>query len=332
MCKACLHEMKTQLYQSPSSATRSRLGQPCTVSDSHPARKASYALVDDTGHEFTVEVQSPGSGAHLVGPFKDLPLYTQNPNQPCCCRTVARYSNINLNVPMIGMYSLAPKIHLDGMVIARTMVLMMSVILATGLPAAMYSPLPFLQIAPSDGMDLPLPGIDNGNARVLKVIDVPRGHGKTVRHGDGCYVGVWRWRLSPGLFCVGKDLGQVFGSLDIESQRTVFEQTKRLFDFGAKRVLALTVWQAQHAETELSIADGAQVESLGGLAVQPLNDFPRRLGLKRLGEDVGIEQDHLKSAPRISFRSRITSRSSMPPISWPIRKSAVPIFMRSCGR
>jgi hypothetical protein len=48
---------------------------------------------------------------------------------------------------MIGMYSLALKIHLDDMVIARTIALMMSAILATGLPAAMYSPLPFLQIA-----------------------------------------------------------------------------------------------------------------------------------------------------------------------------------------
>lgn len=57
---------------------------------------------------------------------------------------VARYSNLNVNVPMVGIYSLGLKIHLDGMVVACTLVLMMSAILATGLPAAVYSSSPSL--------------------------------------------------------------------------------------------------------------------------------------------------------------------------------------------
>lgn len=57
---------------------------------------------------------------------------------------VARYSNLNINVPMVGMYSLALKVHLDGLVIACTAALMMSASLATGLPAAVYFSSPSL--------------------------------------------------------------------------------------------------------------------------------------------------------------------------------------------
>lgn len=88
-------------------------------------RKASYTLVDATGHEFTVEVHSPGSGAHLVRPFKDRPLYMQNPGQKFWCNYLqdahTLYCNVrsiqDLSGPSKEMFTLIGQRNPDKLVI-----------------------------------------------------------------------------------------------------------------------------------------------------------------------------------------------------------------------
>jgi len=59
---------------------------------------ARYMLVDDDGHEFAVDVHSPGTGAPLVRPFKDLPLYRQKPEQRFACTYLADALTLYCNV------------------------------------------------------------------------------------------------------------------------------------------------------------------------------------------------------------------------------------------
>jgi hypothetical protein len=64
-------------------------------------KKASYALVDATGHEFTVQVHSPGSGGELVRPFEDPPLYMQNLEQKIWCKYLQDARTVYCNVRAI---------------------------------------------------------------------------------------------------------------------------------------------------------------------------------------------------------------------------------------
>ncbi len=57
---------------------------------------------------------------------------------------IARYSNFNIDVPMLGPYFLGLRLDLDFTVVAFTIVLMSIAILATGLPAALYASSPNL--------------------------------------------------------------------------------------------------------------------------------------------------------------------------------------------
>lgn len=57
---------------------------------------------------------------------------------------VARYSHLTIDMPMVGVYSFALKIHLDGLVIGCTLALVLVAVLATGLPAALYASSPNL--------------------------------------------------------------------------------------------------------------------------------------------------------------------------------------------
>jgi predicted permease len=57
---------------------------------------------------------------------------------------IRRYSNISVQVPGIGPYSIGVRLHLGFAVIAATIVLMGVAVLATGLPAALYASSPNL--------------------------------------------------------------------------------------------------------------------------------------------------------------------------------------------
>jgi putative ABC transport system permease protein len=57
---------------------------------------------------------------------------------------IARYSDVAVDVPMIGTYSIGLKLHLGLTVVAATAALMLIAILATGLPAALYASKPNL--------------------------------------------------------------------------------------------------------------------------------------------------------------------------------------------
>jgi len=58
--------------------------------------------------------------------------------------TVLRYSHLDIDVPVVGVYSFALKIHFDGLVVVCTLGLMLVAMLATGLPAALYASSPNL--------------------------------------------------------------------------------------------------------------------------------------------------------------------------------------------
>lgn len=58
--------------------------------------------------------------------------------------TVLRYSHLDIDVPVVGVYSFALKIHLDALVVACTLGLMLVAMLAAGLPAALYASSPNL--------------------------------------------------------------------------------------------------------------------------------------------------------------------------------------------
>jgi len=73
-----------------------------------------YTLVDDSGREFTIDARSSASDAASVRPFKDAPLYMQNPEQPFVCTYLsearALYCNVrailNLQKPAAEMLNL----------------------------------------------------------------------------------------------------------------------------------------------------------------------------------------------------------------------------------
>ena len=62
---------------------------------------AHYTLVDDGGHEFSVDVHWPGTGTPLVRAFKDLPLYRQKPEQRFACTYLADALTLYCNVRAI---------------------------------------------------------------------------------------------------------------------------------------------------------------------------------------------------------------------------------------
>ena len=64
-----------------------------------PGRNAvRYTVVDDSGREFTVDVHFPGSGGAPVRPFKQLPLYLQDPAQKFSCKYLADAHTLYCNV------------------------------------------------------------------------------------------------------------------------------------------------------------------------------------------------------------------------------------------
>jgi hypothetical protein len=60
-----------------------------------------YTLVDDSGREFTIDARSSSSDAAPVRPFKDMPLYMQDPEQPFECRYLAEGRALYCNVRAI---------------------------------------------------------------------------------------------------------------------------------------------------------------------------------------------------------------------------------------
>jgi hypothetical protein len=60
-----------------------------------------YVLADDTGREFTIDARSPASNAAPVRPFKEMPLYMQNPGQPFACKYLAEALALYCNVRAI---------------------------------------------------------------------------------------------------------------------------------------------------------------------------------------------------------------------------------------
>jgi hypothetical protein len=60
-----------------------------------------YTLIDDSGREFTIDARSLTSGAAPVRPFKEKPLYMQNPEQPFACKYLAEARALYCNVRAI---------------------------------------------------------------------------------------------------------------------------------------------------------------------------------------------------------------------------------------
>lgn len=60
-----------------------------------------YTLVDDTGREFVVDAHSPASVVAPVRPFKEMPLYMQNPEQPFACTYLVDAGALYCNVRTI---------------------------------------------------------------------------------------------------------------------------------------------------------------------------------------------------------------------------------------
>jgi hypothetical protein len=64
-----------------------------------PDRKAAqYTLANDDGREFTIEVNSPGSGADLVTAYRQPPLYMRNAPDRFSCTFFAEASTLYCNV------------------------------------------------------------------------------------------------------------------------------------------------------------------------------------------------------------------------------------------
>lgn len=61
---------------------------------------ARYTLLDESGREFTLDVHplSPGSNAPPIRPFKELPLYWQNPRQSVACKYLSDSRAVYCNV------------------------------------------------------------------------------------------------------------------------------------------------------------------------------------------------------------------------------------------
>lgn len=60
-----------------------------------------YTLVDDAGREFTIDARSSASDAAPIRPFKEMPLYIQNPEQPFACKYLAEPRALYCNVRTI---------------------------------------------------------------------------------------------------------------------------------------------------------------------------------------------------------------------------------------
>lgn len=61
---------------------------------------AHYTLLDESGREFTLDVHplTPGSNATPIRPFKEPPLYRQNPGQPFACKYLSDSRALYCNV------------------------------------------------------------------------------------------------------------------------------------------------------------------------------------------------------------------------------------------
>jgi Peptidase family S41 len=60
-----------------------------------------YTLVDDSGREFTIDARSSASDAAPVRPFKEMPLYMQDGEQPFECKYLAEGRALYCNVRAI---------------------------------------------------------------------------------------------------------------------------------------------------------------------------------------------------------------------------------------
>jgi hypothetical protein len=103
------------------------------------------------------------------------------------------------------------------------------------------------------------PWIDNGNARMLEVINVPCRNRESIRRGNRGNVRIRRRGRLTDLLAACANLSQLLGSLDVELQHSVLEQLQRSLDLRGKIVPAFAVRHFQHPETQLGIADRAHI-------------------------------------------------------------------------
>jgi len=156
--------------------------------------------------------------------------------------------------------------------------------------------LPARRAIPTLERDL-FPGIDDTDSGGFKMPHIARGDRKASRGGAGCDVGIGGDGRFAGLFAARRDFSQFVRGRNIEIEGAVLKQIEHLFDLRGKGVFALSVRQFQHSKSEFGAADGGDEESFIGLIVQPCHDFRFWHGFERLGNHIGIEDNHAKSAP-----------------------------------
>jgi len=69
------------------------------------------------------------------------------------------------------------------------------------------------------------------------------------------------------------------------------------FNLRGKGVFAFSVRQFEHTKSEFGAADGGDEKCFLGLIVEPSHHSRFWHGLERLGDYIGIEDNHAKSAP-----------------------------------
>ena len=104
-----------------------------------------------------------------------------------------------------------------------------------------------------------VPWIDNGNARVLEVIDIPCRNRESIRRGNRCNIRIGRRGWFTDLLAASANLSQLLGGIDVELQHSFLEQPQRSLDLRGEIVLAFAVRHFQHPEAQFGIADRAHI-------------------------------------------------------------------------
>src|SRR5690606_6284150 len=103
-----------------------------------------------------------------------------------------------------------------------------------------------------------------------------------------------------------------------------------------QRILAPAGWRGTDAEQQFGKRDAGKVKGFGRLLIQPRQHGGVRRGFHRLGNDIGIQDDHSKLTGSVGVLSRTFSMaamsSSVSPTRRPSSARAEPKRSRSGGR
>ena len=125
-------------------------------------------------------------------------------------------------------------------------------------------------------------------------------------------------RVAGGLRA-GVHLRKGMGGRHVEGQHPALEQRQHLLGQGLAQLVAPPPrWQRGHAGQQLGQRDAGQVQRGRCLGIQPGQHRRLGRGPQRFGDDVRVEDDHLKLAGTTGVRSR-SIFSATPPTLRPTR-------------